>query len=75
VTTIGAITGKSMREYLRSSFGKEVSLRAYREVLAAALACGVRLETMIVELMARASHCNECARSHDKSRLVVLSPR
>jgi 2-dehydropantoate 2-reductase len=48
-TTIGAITGKSMREYLRSSLGKEVFLRAYREVLAVALACGVRPEKMIVE--------------------------
>jgi 2-dehydropantoate 2-reductase len=27
VTTIGAITGKRMREYLSSSFGKEVFLR------------------------------------------------
>ena len=43
-TTIGAITGKSMREYLRSSFGRAVFLRAYREVLAVALACGVRPE-------------------------------
>jgi len=48
-TTLGAITGKSMREYLRSPFGKEVFLRAYREVLAVALACGVRPEKMIVE--------------------------
>ncbi|MBV8212435.1 MAG: hypothetical protein JOZ08_04325, partial [Verrucomicrobia bacterium] len=48
-TTLGAITGKSMREYLRSPFGKEVFLRAYREVVAVALACGVRPEKMIVE--------------------------
>ena len=38
-----------MREYLRSSFGKEVFLRTYREVLAVALASGVRPEKMIVE--------------------------
>jgi 2-dehydropantoate 2-reductase len=49
VTTIGAITGKSMRGYLRSPFGKEVFRRAYREVLAVALACGVKPEKMIVE--------------------------
>jgi 2-dehydropantoate 2-reductase len=49
VTTIGAITGQTMREYIRSSNGKEVFCRVYQVTLAVALASGTRPERMIVE--------------------------
>jgi 2-dehydropantoate 2-reductase len=49
VTTIGAITGQTMREYIRSPQGKEVFCRVYQETLAVALASGTRPERMIVE--------------------------
>jgi 2-dehydropantoate 2-reductase len=49
VTTIGAITGQTMREYIRSSDGREVFCRVYREALAVTLASGTRPQKMIVE--------------------------
>jgi 2-dehydropantoate 2-reductase len=49
VTTIGAITGQTMREYIKSSSGKEIFCQVYQEVLAVALASGTRPERMIVE--------------------------
>jgi len=49
VTTIGAIAGQSMRQYIAWGRGREVFRRAYEEALSVALANGVRLERMIVE--------------------------
>ena len=49
VTTIGAIAGQSMRQYMTSSAGVEVFRRAYDEALSVALASGTRPERMIVE--------------------------
>jgi len=49
VTTIGAIAGQTMRQYIASGRGREVFRRAYDEALSVALANGIRLERMIVE--------------------------
>jgi 2-dehydropantoate 2-reductase len=49
VTTIGAIAGQTMREYMRSVAGTEVFRRTYDEALSVALASGTRPERMLVE--------------------------
>lgn len=49
VTTIGAISGQTMGEYIGSPIGKEIFCRVYQETLAVALASGTRPERMIVE--------------------------
>jgi 2-dehydropantoate 2-reductase len=49
VTTLGAVAGGTMREYITSSEGREVFERAYDEALSVALASGARPERMIVE--------------------------
>src|SRR4051812_29045646 len=49
VTTIGAVAGQTMREYMSSAAGREVFRRAYDEALSVALASGTRPERMIVE--------------------------
>jgi 2-dehydropantoate 2-reductase len=49
VTTLGAIAGGTMRDYLGTPEGREVFQRAYDEALVVALAHGERPERMIVE--------------------------
>jgi len=49
VTTLGAVAGGTMREYITSSEGREVFEQAYDEALSVALASGARPERMIVE--------------------------
>ena len=49
VTTIGAIAGRTMRQYMQSVAGREVFRRSYDEALSVALASGTRPERMIVE--------------------------
>ena len=49
VTTIGAISARSMRDYMKSVAGREVFRRSYDEALSVALASGTRPERMIVE--------------------------
>jgi 2-dehydropantoate 2-reductase len=49
VTTIGAVAGRSMREYIAWPEGRELFDRAYREALSVALATGARPERMIVD--------------------------
>lgn len=49
VTTIGAIAGRTMREYLGLPGGREAFDRAYAEALGVALASGARPERMLVE--------------------------
>jgi 2-dehydropantoate 2-reductase len=49
VTSIGAIVGQTMRQYMISSAGKEVFRRIYDEALSVALASGIRPERMIVD--------------------------
>lgn len=49
VTTIGAIAGRTLREYMTLAEGREVFRRAYDEALGVALASGARPERMIVE--------------------------
>ncbi|MEZ2346488.1 ketopantoate reductase family protein [Terriglobus sp. RCC_193] len=49
VTTIGAITGRPMREYISSSVGRELFDRIYDEALSVALANGAQPERMIVD--------------------------
>ena len=49
VTTIGAIAGQTMRQYMTLSVGQEVFRRAYDEALSVALASGARPERMIVD--------------------------
>jgi 2-dehydropantoate 2-reductase len=49
VTTIGAIAGATMREYVATPDGRELFERTYDEALAVALAAGARPERMIVE--------------------------
>jgi 2-dehydropantoate 2-reductase len=48
VTTIGAIAGQTMRDYMSLSDGRELFTRSYDEALSVALASGARLERMIV---------------------------
>lgn len=49
VTTIGAIAGQTMREYMTSPDGRELFDRAYDEALSVALASGARPERMLVD--------------------------
>jgi 2-dehydropantoate 2-reductase len=49
VTTIGAIAGGTMREYMASPEGRELFNRSYDEALSVALATGVQPETMLVD--------------------------
>ena len=49
VTTIGAIAGQTMREYIDRPEGRELFYCAYGEALSVALASGVRPERMLVD--------------------------
>jgi 2-dehydropantoate 2-reductase len=49
VTTIGALCGRTMREYMRLRSGREVFRTVYDEALAVALRKGTRPERMLVE--------------------------
>jgi 2-dehydropantoate 2-reductase len=49
VTTIGAIAGGTMREYMASPEGRELFNRTYDEALSVALATGAQPEEMLVE--------------------------
>jgi 2-dehydropantoate 2-reductase len=49
VTTIGALCGRTMREYMALQSGHEVFRSAYQEALAVALRNGTRPERMIVD--------------------------
>jgi 2-dehydropantoate 2-reductase len=49
VTTIGAICGQTMRQYMTSRAGQEVFRRTYDEALSTALATGVQPERMMVD--------------------------
>jgi 2-dehydropantoate 2-reductase len=49
VTTIGAIAGQTMREYIASPGGRELFDRTYDEALSVALADGARPEPMLVD--------------------------
>jgi 2-dehydropantoate 2-reductase len=49
VTTVGAIAGRTMREYVAMADGRAVFERAYDEALSVARASGARLERMLVE--------------------------
>ena len=51
VTTIGAISGQTMRQYVKTDSGKLLFRRAYQEALSVAIANGTRLEKMIVDPM------------------------
>ena len=49
VTTLGAIAGRTMREYIATLSGRAVFDRAYDEALSVALASGARPERMMVD--------------------------
>ena len=49
VTTLGAVAGRTMREYVASPEGRELFDRTYDEALSVALASGVRPERMLVD--------------------------
>ncbi len=49
VTTIGAVVGATMREYIAFPEGRELFTRTYDEALSVALASSVRPERMLVE--------------------------
>jgi 2-dehydropantoate 2-reductase len=49
VTTIGAIVGRTMRQYMTLPGGREVFRRAYDEALTVAFATGTQPERMIVD--------------------------
>jgi len=51
VTTLGAIAGLTMRQFLALPEGRELFIRTYDEALSVALASGDRLERMVVEPM------------------------
>jgi 2-dehydropantoate 2-reductase len=48
-TTIGAVVGATMREYITSREGRELFTRTYDEALSVALASGVHPQRMLVE--------------------------
>ncbi|HEY0465869.1 MAG TPA: ketopantoate reductase C-terminal domain-containing protein [Polyangiaceae bacterium] len=48
-TTIGAVVGATMREYIATAEGRELFTRTYDEALSVALASGARPERMLVE--------------------------
>jgi 2-dehydropantoate 2-reductase len=49
VTTLGAIAGRTMRDYVRTPGGRAAFDRAYDEALSVALASGARPERMMVD--------------------------
>jgi 2-dehydropantoate 2-reductase len=49
VTTIGAIAGRTMREYIESLDGRELFDRTYDEALSVALTSGARPERLLVD--------------------------
>jgi 2-dehydropantoate 2-reductase len=49
VTTLGAIAGQTMREYIASPDGRELFDRTYDEALSVALATGARPERILVD--------------------------
>jgi 2-dehydropantoate 2-reductase len=49
VTTLGAIAGQTMREYIASPEGRELFDRTYDEALSVARATGVRPQRMLVD--------------------------
>ena len=49
VTTIGAIAGQTMRQYILTAEGRRLFVRAYDEALSVAIASGVRPERMMVD--------------------------
>lgn len=49
VTTLGAIAGRTMRDYIASEEGRELFDRTYDEALSVALSSGARPERMIVD--------------------------
>ena len=66
VTTIGAVSGQSMRQYMASRAGKEVFRRAYDEALSTALATGVQPERMIVDPIPPGwKGCSVCGNEYD----------
>jgi 2-dehydropantoate 2-reductase len=48
ITTIGAIAGRTMREFINAADGREIFNRTYGEALSVALASGARPERMLV---------------------------
>jgi 2-dehydropantoate 2-reductase len=49
ITTIGAIAGRTMREFINAADGRELFNRTYDEALSIALASGARPERMLVD--------------------------
>lgn len=49
VTTLGAVAGRTMRDYISAPGALDIFARAYDEALSVALAAGTRLERMLVE--------------------------
>ena len=49
VTTVGAICGQTMRQYMETKAGRKVFRRTYDEALSVALATGIRLERVAVD--------------------------
>jgi 2-dehydropantoate 2-reductase len=49
VTTLGAVAGRTMREYIGAPGALAIFAHAYDEALSVALAAGTRLERMLVE--------------------------
>jgi len=49
VTTVGAVAGQTMRQYMMSATGREVFRRAYDEALSTALTIGIQPQRMIVD--------------------------
>ncbi len=49
VTTLGALAGRTMREYVASAEGRELFQRTYDEALSVALASGARPERIVVD--------------------------
>jgi 2-dehydropantoate 2-reductase len=70
VTTIGAIAGGTMREYMASPSGRELFNRTYDEALKVALATGAQPETMLIEPIPPGWHVDGIA-SEDRNTWIT----
>jgi 2-dehydropantoate 2-reductase len=73
VTTIGAIAGLTMREYIDRPEGRELFYRTYDEALSVALASGIRPEKMLVDpIPPRRNGRNISGEAHDPWLVEIL---
>src|SRR5262249_25034547 len=64
VTTLGALSSQTMRQYMETEAGRIVFRRTYEEALSVALASGTRLERLAVDPIPPGSPSNPVPREH-----------